>query len=270
MSAYAIGDIQGCYDELCQLLEHIQFDEHNDTLWLAGDLINRGPQSLAVLKLLYPLRKRLKIVLGNHDLHFLAVACGARAPTKKDTFIDILDDPLADTLVAWLRQQPLLVSCEQHNCTMVHAGIPPIWPLATAQALAAEVQRCIQSDEWPAFARLMYSNSPEQWQAQLQGYERLRVITNYLTRMRFCREDGYLDLDDKSSSQSTRLGFKPWFDYPNQGIAQDHHIIFGHWAALEGKTHSTVHHALDTGCVWGGQLTAMNIDTKQRFSHRHN
>lgn len=267
MADYAIGDIQGCYEELCLLLDVIDFDTSADTLWIAGDLINRGPQSLDVLKLLFSIRANTKIVLGNHDLHFLAVAAGTRQPSKKDTIASIIDAPQADQLIAWLRQQPLLITCEERNLSMVHAGIPPMWDLATAKRLAQEVETCLQGPNWMAFTQAMYGNTPEQWHEELCGYERLRSITNYFTRMRFCTKQGCLDLEDKNSVQSEREGFKAWFQFNNEGLAKHHDIIFGHWAALEGVTESTHHHALDTGCVWGGQLTAMNIDTKQRFIH---
>ena len=270
MADYAIGDIQGCYDELRLLLDVIAFDEHSDTLWIAGDLINRGPNSLAVLKLLHSLRARVKIVLGNHDLHFLAVAAGSRKATKKDTFNDVFKDPMAANLIHWLRQQPLFISCAERNISMAHAGIPHIWDLTTALSLAKEVEDCLKSNDWIHFTAAMYGNTPERWDERLERYDRLRVITNYLTRMRFCQADGTLDLDDKSSIESSRKGFQAWFTYENTYLPNNHEIIFGHWAALEGVTHSSRHHALDTGCVWGGALTAMNLDNKQRFTHNNN
>ena len=264
MTDYAIGDIQGCYAELNELLTAISFSPGNDTLWLAGDLVNRGPDSLAVLELLHSLGNSVKLVLGNHDLHFLAVCAGARAASKKDTLKALLRSDKLQALAHWLQAQPLAVTIPQHNMVMVHAGIPPIWSLSKTLLLAEEVHRCLQSKQALRFLQTMYGNTPATWSKKSGGMKRLRLITNYLTRMRFCTASGELDLEEKNARISSRPGFKPWFDHHNPALAKNCEILFGHWAALEGQSYSPRHHALDTGCVWGGSLTAMRLDTRQR------
>ncbi len=263
MADYAIGDIQGCYKELRLLLKAINFNSQTDTLWIAGDLVNRGPQSLEVLKFLFDIQNSVNVVLGNHDLHLLAIAAGTRKHGPKDTLTDILESPECDQLISWLRQQALLIHNPEKHFTMVHAGIPPIWSIDEARAYAKEVENCIKSNNWIAFTQNMYSDTPKCWSNALEGNTRLRVITNYLTRMRFCTQYGELDLKDKESRFSKRQNFKPWFEYKNLNITDNEHIIFGHWAALEGHTGLAHYHALDTGCIWGGTLTAMNITNKQ-------
>lgn len=266
MAIYAIGDIQGCYDEFVALLEKIQFSEKDDTLWIAGDLVNRGPKSLAVLEHLMQLGDNVQCVLGNHDLHLLAIVAGVRPPNRKDTLDCILNSPKLHDIVDWLRVQPLLHHDAALNISMVHAGIPPIWSLAQAQHYAEEVSSILSSDHWQQFTQNMYGNEPSTWHKGLEGMDRLRTITNYLTRMRFCTAEGELDLIDKASRNSSRPGFDAWFTFTNPQLPNDHQLLFGHWAALEGDSESPSHHALDTGCVWGGTLTAMNVITGRRYS----
>ncbi|MGI9285164.1 MAG: symmetrical bis(5'-nucleosyl)-tetraphosphatase, partial [Pseudomonadales bacterium] len=201
---FAVGDIQGCYDSLRCVLDGVAFDAAQDQLWVVGDLVNRGPQSLATLRYLKDLGKQCKIVLGNHDLHLLAVASGAQKIRKNDTFADVLDAPDRDALLAWLRRQPLIYSDEKLGFTMVHAGIPPRWTLDRALQLAAEVEKSLQGKKASDFFANMYGDGPKCWDDKLGGNKRLRCIVNYLTRMRFCTAEGKLDLKDKGSTESKR------------------------------------------------------------------
>ena len=266
MTRYAVGDLQGCLQPLLCLLEQVNFDSQQDQLWLVGDLINRGPASLATLRYIKALGDCCRIVLGNHDLHFLAVACGAIAASKFDTFEEILNAPDRDELVHWLSQQPLLYSDPSGDFHMTHAGIPPNWSLTEARRYAQEVEAVLRSDSKEAFLRSMYGNQPAGWQDNLQGWTRLRVITNYFTRMRFCTADGQLDFKHKLTAIDNPAlpGYAPWFSHP-QRLSKDDQLIFGHWAALEGKTNTENVYALDTGCVWGNSMTLMNLENKQRL-----
>lgn len=260
MSEWVIGDIQGCLQPLDCLLKKIAFEPGRDTLWLVGDLVNRGPDSLGVLRRLYALRASCRIVLGNHDLHLLAVARGATAMRKKDTFGDVLAAPDRERLLAWLQQQPLLQLDAARNTVMTHAGIPPAWSLFDAQRLALEVEAALRSSAAFDFFANMYGNDPANWDESLRGSARLRTITNHFTRMRFVAADGALDLTSKEGTGTAPPGFMPWFAAPDRRCAGVR-ILFGHWAALEGRTGIANVHAVDTGCVWGHALTAMNLDT---------
>ena len=265
MATYAIGDIQGCYESLQCLLEKISFNAELDKLWLVGDLINRGPDSLATLRYLYSIRHSVEFVLGNHDLHFLAVAFGLRKISQNDTLQGLLTAHDRQELIDWLIQGKLLHTDESLGYTMVHAGIPPIWSLHQAQAHAREVEAVLQSRYCHDFFSSMYSNQPNRWKNKLIGMDRLRVITNYFTRMRFCTDEGMLELDTKENMSAAPLGFAPWFSFSQRKTLNDK-IIFGHWAALEGKTNTPNVYALDTGCVWGGSLSAMRLEDEQLFS----
>lgn len=264
MATYAIGDIQGCYDALQRLLQHCAFDPHHDQLWLAGDLVNRGPQSLQVLRFVQQLGERAKVVLGNHDLHLLALHYSGGKLKKSDTIQDILQAPDREQLLDWLRTQPLVVLDEANNWCMSHAGIPPHWSVQQARQLAQEVEHVLQSDQCSEFFRQMYGNLPDRWQPDLQGMDRLRVIVNYLTRMRFVGPDNELDLLSKEGVGTAPAGFQPWFKVQPR-LAAANRLLFGHWAALEGKADSTNVYALDTGCVWGGQLSALRLDDETWF-----
>ncbi len=262
MAVYAVGDLQGCLQPLKCLLERVRFDPAVDRLWLVGDLVNRGPESLETLRYLYAMRDALVCVLGNHDLHLLAAWHNVERLKKTDTLREILEAPDADQLLDWLRQQKLLHYDEQRGVALVHAGIPPQWTLGKALALAAEVEEVLRDD-----ARLklyldgMYGNEPNKWSNKLGGVERLRVITNYFTRMRFCTAEGKLDFKNKDGPDSAPKGYKPWFAY--KGRRSRHvDIIFGHWAALEGRCSQPGVIALDTGCVWGGAMTLYNVDSR--------
>lgn len=263
MATYAIGDVQGCYSSLQKLLEKIKFNTHQDTLWFTGDLINRGPESLATLRFIKNLKNK-HTVLGNHDLHFLAVANNAHPGVDEDTFQDILSAPDKDELIDWLTQQPLLHHDEKLNYIMVHAGLAPSWNLATAKSLAHEVENVLKTPKKIDFFNHMYGNTPALWNENLTGWERLRCVTNYFTRVRFCHADGSLELKNKGKVENAQ-DLIPWFKIPNRANANVK-IIFGHWAALGGITNTPNAYALDTGCVWGYCLTAMRLEDQERFS----
>jgi bis(5'-nucleosyl)-tetraphosphatase (symmetrical) len=259
MAIYAIGDIQGCYYAFQALLARIEFDLKADQLWLVGDLINRGSGSLEVLRWCYQHRDCVKTVLGNHDLHAIAVAHGIRKAHKSDTLQPILDAADADELLTWLRHQPLMIS--NGDYVMVHAGLLPQWEVNQALAYAKEVEEALQSESYVEFLLHMYGNTPNVWHDHLVGYDRLRIITNVMTRMRVCKLDGALDFSFKGTLDDIPEGLKPWFDLPNRA-SKNQAIIVGHWSAL-GLYQSQNVHALDSGCLWGGQLTAMCLETKQ-------
>tara|TARA_B110000046_G_scaffold160993_1_gene174432 strand:+ start:6091 stop:6885 length:795 start_codon:yes stop_codon:yes gene_type:complete len=258
VTRYAVGDIQGCLDPLLQLLDKVSFNPAHDQLVAVGDLINRGPKSLQTLRFCKALGNSFKTVLGNHDLHLLAIAHGVRSPTPKDTLDDILAAPDRHDLLAWLQQQPLLLSIGEF--TVVHAGIPPIWTLSQAQSLASEVSAALQSEHSGEYFKNMYGNYPLRWSDELGGTDRWRVITNYLTRMRLCTADGELELTTKDMPEATSI-YAPWFDHDSRRTAADK-IIFGHWAALEGRHCGENLFALDTGCVWGGPMRLMNLESQ--------
>ena len=269
MTDYVVGDLQGCLEPLLKLLDRVQFDPTTDRLIATGDLVNRGPQSLETLRFCRGLGSAFKTVLGNHDLHLLAIGHGIRKPTRKDTFDELLCAHDRDELLNWLQQQPLLLSID--NYTIVHAGIPPNWTLSTARTLAAEVEQVLRSDEAQSYFQGMYGDQPASWSDDLNGQARWRLITNYLTRMRYCTASGQLELEAKTApdQQDAELTakFAPWFSYPTRKAVDDK-IIFGHWAALEGKYLGNNLFPLDTGYVWGGAMRLMNLSnggyTEQR------
>ncbi len=263
MSTYVIGDLQGCFEPLARLLQHISFNAEKDTLWFTGDLVNRGPESLACLRFVKNLGSRHRVVLGNHDLHLLAVAYKAHASLPEDTFQDILNAPDKHELLDWLMHQPLLHY--ELDYVLVHAGLAASWDLATAKTLAHEVESILQSDKAYDFLKHMYGNHPNAWSDDLQGIDRWRCITNYFTRARFCYPDGSLELETKGKINSAKDKLIPWFKVPNRQNA-DLKILFGHWAALGGITDTPHTYALDTGCIWGYNLTAMRLEDGLRFS----
>ncbi len=263
MSTYVVGDLQGCLAPLKTLLHDVQFNDDRDQLWLAGDLVNRGPQSLDTLAFLYPRRDNIVNVLGNHDLHLLACAFGHRLPSKGDTLDGIITAADSSRYYEWLRSSPLLHHDTQLGYTMVHAGIPPCWDLTTAQSLADEVHQVLKGRQFNTFLANMYGNLPDQWNPNLIGPDRWRMITNYFTRMRFCNEASQLELKAKGTSEDNPSGFQPWFTHSNRKMKGER-IVFGHWAALEGKANRRDVFALDTGYVWGGALTMMRLED-QRF-----
>ncbi|WP_293264218.1 symmetrical bis(5'-nucleosyl)-tetraphosphatase [Neptunomonas sp.] len=264
MATYAIGDIQGCFDELENLLSVINFNQ-NDTLWLCGDLVNRGPKSLDTLRFIKQLGPRAISVLGNHDLHLLAVHNGAKKKKKSDTLDAILDAPDREELMHWLQQQPLLHTDEKLNFTMVHAGIPPLWSITKAQQLAREVEKILScAPQAKIFFKHMYGNTPTTWDDHLKGWDRIRIITNYFTRMRFCTLQGELEFASKGGLETQPGGYLPWYKHPKRKTAEQS-IVFGHWAALQGKTDAAKVFALDTGCIWGDKLTALRLDDLTYF-----
>lgn len=258
MTTYAIGDIQGCYHAFQALLQRIRFDTKSDQLWLVGDLVNRGNGSLEILRWCYAHQENLRVVLGNHDLHALVVAEGIVAPHKGDTLDALLAADDSDILLNWLRHQHLMY--QEDNYLMVHAGLLPQWTAEQALDYAAEVERALQSDDYLYFLRHMYGNLPDQWDDELTGIDRLRVITNAATRLRICTLQGQMEFKFKGELQDVPAGFMPWFDVPDRA-AQDAQVIFGHWSALGLQQRDNIY-ALDTGCLWGGKLTAMNVHTK--------
>jgi bis(5'-nucleosyl)-tetraphosphatase (symmetrical) len=264
MAVYAIGDVQGCHNELLQLLAVLHFDPLHDRLWLTGDLVNRGTQSLEVLRFVKSLGDRATVVLGNHDLHLLAVAAGVSHPRPKDSFMDVLAADDRDSLLSWLRQRPLFHHDPRLGYALVHAGLPPQWDLAGAQACAAEAEQMLRSDAAKGFFQQMYGDQPLQWRADLSGVERLRFIINCFTRLRYCDGEGRLALRDKGAPGKQTGGIMPWFQVPgrnNAGLK----IIFGHWSTL-GRYQGDGVYSLDTGCVWGRSLTALRLDDGEWFS----
>ncbi len=260
---FAVGDIQGCLDPLKHLLDKVKFDETKDQLWCVGDLVNRGPDSLGTLEFLHSMRKSLKVVLGNHDLHLLAIAFEQKKIKKDNDLSRIIESPNADTLLAWLRKQPLLHWDKEKKLAMCHAGIPPMWTLKMAKSFSHEVQSMVMGPNHKKFYKAMYGDSPDTWSDNLTGMDRLRVITNYFTRMRFIGNDGQLDFDHKDNKSGNADNLKPWFEFDHQ--LKNTTLLFGHWAALNGLFDRPQIIGLDTGCVWGGPLTLLHIETGKRY-----
>ena len=260
MATYVVGDIQGCFATLEALLGEVGFGA-TDTLWCVGDLINRGPDSLAVLRYARGLGERFVGVLGNHDLHFLAMVYGGHPHRPGDTLEALLAAPDCQQLADWLRHLPLLV--EGDDGVMVHAGIPHIWELATARANARELEGVLRGRAHRRFFETMYGNEPALWQADLAGMARHRAIVNYFTRMRLLAEDGRLEFAHKGQLDDLPPGYQPWFRYPSR---IDKTLYFGHWAALDGRTDTPRAVGLDTGAVWGRTMTAMRLDDGKRYS----
>ncbi len=265
MSIYAIGDVQGCYPELIALLDKINFDANTDTLWFTGDLINRGPMSLEALRFVKSLGDKHPVVLGNHDLHLLALHYGIDRSNRSDTLDQILTATDKNDLIEWLRHRPLLHA--DNNFVMTHAGLAPMWDLNKARALAQEVELVLRGNAPIVLLSTMYGNQPDYWKDELTGVDRLRCIVNYFTRMRFCYADGRLDLSYKGDLNNKPDELIPWFDVKERANV-DEKIIFGHWAALGGKADAPNVFPLDTGCVWGNCLTAMRLEDEKRFSVR--
>ncbi len=263
MATYAIGDLQGCYDPLRRLLDTVSFDPAEDTLWCVGDLVNRGPNSLEVLRLLRSLGSSAVCVLGNHDLALLAVAAGLKQPRLKDTFHAVLEAPDRDELLRWLRYRPLLHHDAALGFTMVHAGLAVQWDLELALSCAGELETTLRGPECGMFLVQMFGDEPRCWDDGLTGAERLRFITNCLTRMRFCEPDGTLCLHHKGSPGSQPPHLMPWFHVPGRKN-RDLKIVFGHWGAL-GYYQEPGIFALESGCGWGKQLIAMCLEAPQRL-----
>ena len=259
MAIYAIGDVQGCYAELCRLLEKIKFDDSADTLWFCGDLVNRGSQSLQTLRFVKSLGDRAITVLGNHDLHALALFHGGRKISRNDSLYELLNSPDCDELLPWLQSRPLLHYEPSMNTLLVHAGIHPQWNLDDALRMARELESVLRSDSSNEYFEQMYGDCPDSWSEKLEKMDRWRCITNIFTRMRFFDSGHKLNLSANGSpDQHAGEGLTPWFDMTSE-LAPNVRIVFGHWSTLTLGNHGG-HVALDGGCVWGGRLAAFRID----------
>ena len=269
MALHLIGDIQGCDAALQRLLTHIDFSPSRDTLYVLGDLVNRGPDSAGVLRRLRALQGAAYCLLGNHDLHLLAVAQGLRKAHRKDTLEGLLQAPDREDLLHWLRHQSMAMHLQHHGASvlMVHAGVLPQWTAEKTMTLAAEVQTMLRGPDYADFLATMYSNLPDQWDEALQGNDRLRVIVNALTRIRFCDADGRMEFETKEGLAATPAGYTPWFDAPGRRTAQDT-VAFGHWSTLGWLGRSDVL-SLDSGCVWGGCLSALRLDAPDGHGRLH-
>jgi len=261
MALYAIGDIQGCHAEFCQLLDLVGFSPREDRLWLVGDLVNRGPGSLAVLREVMALGDAAVSVLGNHDFHLLTVAAGHRKPHRSDTLDAVLAAPDRDALVAWLAARPLVVA--EGNLVMVHAGFLPSWTVAQALALSAEAQAMLASDRAHEFLGVLYGDEPRRWSDDLEGFDRLRVVVNACTRLRYCTDDGTMELAEKRGPAHVPDGFLPWFAHPARRTSSAT-VVCGHWSTLELLLAPNVL-MLDSGCLWGGTLTGVRFPDRRLY-----
>lgn len=261
MATFAIGDIQGCFEALTQLLDQAAFDPSRDRLWLVGDLINRGPQSLEVLRYVKSLGDTATVVLGNHDLHLIMRSEGHSRASSDDTLDEVLNAPDRDELLQWLRSRPLFY-CEDEYA-MVHAGLLPQWSVSQCEDLAAEVEEGLISPNYHDLLANMWGSEPDAWQRELRGWERMRVIINAMTRMRFCTPDGRMDLRAKGPPESAPKGYLPWFAIPSRA-SNTHTVVCGHWSALGFYTERKLL-ALDSGCFWGGALTAIRLEDRTTF-----
>lgn len=262
MSVYAIGDLQGCHDALLELLESIRFDPAADRLWFVGDLVNRGPDSLAVLRTVKSLGDAAITVLGNHDLHLLALGAGYGKTYKGDTLDAVLAAPDCDDLLHWLRHQKL--AWYEHGCLLVHAGVLPAWSADDALRYAHEVEVVLQGGDYRWFFEHMYGNTPTAWDESLTGIERLRGIVNTFTRLRYCTVEGDFDFHHKGAPGTQDAHLMPWFEVPVRASAKVT-CVFGHWSTL-GLINRADVIALDTGCLWGGRLTAVRLEDRAVFS----
>ncbi|WP_394131310.1 symmetrical bis(5'-nucleosyl)-tetraphosphatase [Shewanella maritima] len=269
MAHYCVGDIQGCFKELQLLLAEVNFNPSKDELWAVGDLVARGPDSLATLRFFQDLGASGKIVLGNHDLHLLALHGKIKRPNPKDHLSELLNAPDIESLIYWLRQQPLMQYLPEHKLIMTHAGVPPQWDLATLTSEANAVSQALQQDDYlEALISQMYTDTAEQWQPQATGITRLRYCINALTRMRFLMLDGSLDFSCKAPpSEADKQTLKPWFEF-DSNLPKDHQVVFGHWAALMGHTNKSNLHAIDTGCCWGNDMTLFHVENNEKITQK--
>lgn len=264
MTQYAVGDIQGCYKELIASLEKVNFNSNKDELWVAGDLINRGPESMATLDFLYQNRKSVRCVLGNHDLYFLSIYFGHKKTNKHDTLDDILAHKNCELWVQWLRQQGLCHYDEKNKFLMVHAGVAPQWSLEDALNYNIEIKTILKSDRINNYLANMFGDLPAKWDEELIGDNRFRCITNFFTRIRICDDSGALQLEYKDGLDNIPKGYHPWFLHPDRKT-KNQKIIFGHWASLGGYTDNNKIFGIDTACVWGKKLTLMQLDNLKNF-----
>ena len=260
MATWAIGDLQGCYDELSRLLDKLRYDPARDTLWFCGDLVNRGGQSLEVLRLLRTLGEQTVVTLGNHDLSLLAIAERAPEEQKKvnPELRTVLFAPDRDELLGWLRGQKLLHHDPALNFVMVHAGLAPRWTLEQAQRAAREVENQLRGNDYRRLLRGMFGNKPDLWTGRLRGLERQRASINVLTRLRYCDARGHIAFGEKGAPGTQRAGLYPWFEVPGM-TRREFRVVCGHWSTL-GRFSGLGIYAIDTGCVWGGALTALRLD----------
>ena len=262
MATYAVGDVQGCYTEFVDLLSAVSFDPARDRLWLLGDLVNRGPDSLKVMELVMSLDGRTITVLGNHDLHFLAIHYGGHSPVASDTFHDLLAAPDVDGVADWLRGQRFFHADASLGYAMAHAGIPPGWSMQQAEARSRELMAVLRGKDYVTYFREMYGNIPDRLSEGLAGMDRWRILTNCFTRMRLIDREGRLNFTHKGAPAEAPAGWFPWYE-PITDELEDLRLLFGHWAALEGGTGRADIVALDTGCVWGRDLTALCLETAE-------
>lgn len=267
MATYVIGDVQGCFEELDALLNNINFSHSHDLLIFAGDLVNRGKHSLAVLRYIKTLQQQVncKVILGNHDLHLLAVFYQARKLTKQDTFQDVLTADDSAALCEWLRHQSMLYFDELSQTLIVHAGIASVWTVSQSLIYGRELEEQLRGPNFQSVLSQLFGNEPNQWHESLSSYERWRTICNFLTRMRFCFEDGSLDFASKGKIGSQPMTLKPWFTIRKQKQQEQTRIVFAHWAALCGETHDTQYVCVDTGCIWGKTLSAFRLEDNAWF-----
>ena len=258
MSTYAVGDVQGCYEQLRRILDSVSFDPARDTLWLVGDLVNRGPQSLETVRYAMSLGDRAITVLGNHDLNLLAVSEGLRKRHRGDTIGDILEAPDRDELLHWLRTRRMMHAGAGY--AMVHAGLLPQWTIERARELAAEVETALSGPDYRQLLKEMYGNEPIAWDESLAGYDRLRVIVNAMTRLRLCDAEGRMEFSHKTGLTDLPPGYMPWFDVPGRRSAGTP-IIVGHWASLGLHLRNDLA-SIDTGCVWGRELTLLRLEDR--------
>ena len=263
MATYAVGDIQGCYAEFAALLDEVAFDERRDALWLLGDLINRGLDSLAVMERVMALGDSVTTVLGNHDLHFLAIWYGGHPVRSTDTFTDLVTAPEASGVAEWLRRQPFFHHDPSLGYAMVHAGLAPGWSFADAAALSDELMAVLQGPDFKAYFRDLYGDRPNKLTSDLTGMDRWRILTNYFTRMRLIDAQSALNFSHKGALDEAPTDCRPWYQLAD-GIPAGQRLLFGHWAALEGHTGKDNVIALDTGCVWGRCLTALCLESGER------
>ena len=268
MPTYAIGDVQGCYQALLSLLDSINFDAGNDRLWFAGDIVNRGPQSLETLHFVRELGETAVTVLGNHDLHTLAVAAGSRTMGKTDTIACLTCPAEREATVEWLRWLPLIHHDKEENFSLVHAGLPPQWEMQQALAYQEEVTEVLRGSQYRLLLDTMYGNQPDYWQENLSAEARLRFIINCLTRIRYCDKDGKLDFATKRAPGTQASSLQPWFTMPDR-LSKHHKIVFGHWATVHlGEINNFSDYnvfPVDTGCCWGGALTALRLEDETWF-----
>jgi bis(5'-nucleosyl)-tetraphosphatase (symmetrical) len=262
MADYAVGDIQGCHNELLRLLDKIRFHPDRDHLYCVGDLVNRGPDSLGVLRTIKALKSSATCVLGNHDLHLISIYAGIRKHRKGDSLKKLLKAPDADELIDWLRHRPLLHVEKKQKIALCHAGIYPGWSIKSAKSYAREVEAALQKDDYHAFLAQMYGNRPALWKKSLHGYRRLRFIVNAFTRMRYCTRNGALVFRYNGAPGTQPGKLYPWYSLRDKDI-KGYTIIFGHWSTL-GTMRSNLAIGLDTGCIWGGPLTAVRLDRPKR------